>query len=194
MARPYIRVPGIPGFDPTKLPFWDIYEREGKADSIQVGGTLAGKFTQGLSGGQRKLLLFDLICQRTAEQRDLLIVLDEPFSGVTDGFVPFIKERLEDLRGRHNVILVTNDHVEMLKEMADNIITVSAVDRSVVKLNDREHVDREKVMLALAIGEKYMYRSSNEDLRFFLDVEVLHSAGLRQIGIFAMFTFTLCTY
>ena len=31
----------------------------------------------GLSGGQRKLLLFELIYQRTASEKDLLIVLDE---------------------------------------------------------------------------------------------------------------------
>jgi ABC-type Mn2+/Zn2+ transport system ATPase subunit len=37
----------------------------------------------GLSGGQRKLLLFELIFQRTALQGNLLIVLDEPFAGVT---------------------------------------------------------------------------------------------------------------
>jgi hypothetical protein len=35
----------IPNFDPTRLPFWDTYVREGKADTIQVGGTMAGEFT-----------------------------------------------------------------------------------------------------------------------------------------------------
>ena len=50
MIRPYIVVRKIPNFDPSQLPFWETYEREGKADSIRVGGTLAGKFTQGLSG------------------------------------------------------------------------------------------------------------------------------------------------
>ena len=82
--RPYITVKRIPNFDPTKLPYWKIYESEEKADSIKVGGTMAGEFTAGLSGGQRKLLLFELICQRTANQSELLIVLDEPFAGVTD--------------------------------------------------------------------------------------------------------------
>ena len=89
----------IPNFDPTQLPFWDIYEREKTAATIQVGGTLGGEFTAGLSGGQRKLLLFELIYQRTISSelhpppddkikeknsqpgQLQLIVLDEPFAG-----------------------------------------------------------------------------------------------------------------
>jgi ABC-type lipoprotein export system ATPase subunit len=81
-VRPYVTVSKIPHFEPTGLPYWDIYEREGKAATIQVGGTMAGEFTAGLSGGQRKLLLFELIFQRTQSQSDLLIVLDEPFAGM----------------------------------------------------------------------------------------------------------------
>jgi ABC-type nitrate/sulfonate/bicarbonate transport system ATPase subunit len=81
--RPYIAVSKIPNFDPTSLPFWKIYEHEGKAGIIQVGGTMAGEFTAGLSGGQRKLLLFELIYQRTMNQKQLLLVFDEPFAGVT---------------------------------------------------------------------------------------------------------------
>jgi ABC-type branched-subunit amino acid transport system ATPase component len=57
-------------------------------------------------------------------------VLDEPFSGVTDEFVPWIVGRLEEMRQRHNVLIVTNDHVATLKRMADNTIIVSAIDRS----------------------------------------------------------------
>jgi energy-coupling factor transporter ATP-binding protein EcfA2 len=83
--RPYITVTKIPNFDPTSLPYWDVYVREKKATTIQVGGTMAGEFTAGLSGGQRKMLLFELIFQRTKNQSELLIVLDEPFAGVTDG-------------------------------------------------------------------------------------------------------------
>ena len=82
--RPYITVRKIPNFDPTKLPYWKIYENEDIAESIKVGGTMARVFTAGLSGGQRKLLLFELISQRIANQSELLVVLDEPFAGVTD--------------------------------------------------------------------------------------------------------------
>ena len=53
--RPYIAVTKIPNFDPTKLPYWSIYENEEKAATIKVGGTMAGEFTAGLSGGQRNL-------------------------------------------------------------------------------------------------------------------------------------------
>lgn len=60
-VRPYVVVTAIPNFDPTELPYWHIYEKEGTAAKIKVGGTMAGEFTAGLSGGQRKLLLFELI-------------------------------------------------------------------------------------------------------------------------------------
>ena len=43
--RPYVTVSKIPNFDPTKLPYWDIYEREGTAATVKVGGTMAGEFT-----------------------------------------------------------------------------------------------------------------------------------------------------
>lgn len=85
-ARPYIPVNGIPNFDPTQLPYWDIYQREGTAETIKVGGTMAGEFVAGLSGGQRKLLLFELVRQRVARQsEDLLIALDgkKPILGVS---------------------------------------------------------------------------------------------------------------
>lgn len=75
--RPYVTVSKIPNFDPQGLPYWDIYQREEKDKTIRVGGTMAGEFTAGLSGGQRKLLLFELIHQRIMkDQSDLLVVLD----------------------------------------------------------------------------------------------------------------------
>jgi hypothetical protein len=43
--RPYVTVSKIPNFDPSGLPYWEIYEREGKDSTIQVGGTMAGQFT-----------------------------------------------------------------------------------------------------------------------------------------------------
>jgi ABC-type Mn2+/Zn2+ transport system ATPase subunit len=107
----------------------------------------------GLSGGQRQLLLFELMYQRTASHSNLLLVLDEPFAGVTDDFVPWIVGRLNEMRRLHNVLLVTNDHVETLKELADNTIIVSAIDRSKVQVNRINDVDREKCILALSVGE-----------------------------------------
>jgi ABC-type uncharacterized transport system ATPase subunit len=109
----------------------------------------------------------------------MLICLDEPFSGVTDDFVPFFKQRLKALGEKHNILLVTNDHVDLLKEMAENIITVSSIDRSVVKLNDQEGVDREKLIIALAVGESYKYDSVDAGLKFFWDVEVVSNGDLR---------------
>lgn len=189
--RPYIPVSKIPNFDPTRLPYWDIYVREGKASTIKVGGTMAGEFTAGLSGGQRKLLLFELICQRTASQSDLLIALDEPFAGVTDDFVPFIVERLDEMRKKHNIVLVTNDHIETLTRMADNTITVSAVDRSIVKVNDMEGVDRQRTIFALSIGDDFDFKATDKDLSFFFDVELFSNAAWVGLAIFSSFCFGL---
>jgi hypothetical protein len=190
-ARPYIKVTSIPNFDPTALPYWDIYQREGTASTIRIGGTIAGEFIAGLSGGQRKLLFFELVRQRIAGQSDLLIALDEPFSGVTDDFVPFIVERLQEMRQQHNILLVTNDHVATLTGLADNTLQVSAVDRTVVRINNREAVDREKAIMALSIGDPYVYKTGMTDIKFFFDVEVLSNSSLLAIIAFTLFLFSM---
>lgn len=155
---------------------------------------MAGAFTPGLSGGQRKILLFELIVQRTLDHEPLLIVLDEPFAGVTDDFVPWIVGRLKLLRERHNVVLVTNDHVHVLTDLADNTITVSALDRSVVNINQmRQPVGRDKAMLALSSrGGDYHYpKATQSDLQFFFDVEIRNSSSLLGTFGFASFFFLL---
>ena len=174
-----------------QLPYWDIYVKEKKDKSIIVGGTIAGQFMAGLSGGQRKLLLFELIYQRTASQDNLLIVLDEPFAGVTDDFVPFVVKRLNQMRKKHNILLVTNDHVDTLKAMADNTVTVSAIDRSKVKVNGKEGVDRELALLAMSIGDDYKHTSNNQDLQFFRQVEFSKQGGIPFVAAFAVFAFGL---
>jgi hypothetical protein len=222
VLRPYITVSKIPHFDPRCLPYWSTYEKEGKAGTIQVGGTMAGKFTgevseipqstcpprkssshcscilaaAGLSGGQRKSLIFELICQRIAGQSDLLLVFDEPFAGVTEDFVPFIVQRLNELRRHHNVLLVTNDHVEMLKNIADNTIVISATDRSVVQVNGLNRVNREKVILALSMGNDFVYNASWDGLRFLLNVEVVNNRDLMGVAVFSVlaFSFFLATF
>jgi hypothetical protein len=157
-----------------------------------VGGVLAGKFMAGLSGGQRKILLFELISQRTALQDNLLIILDEPFAGVTDDFVPFIVERLNEMRKKHNVLLVTNDHVETLKKMADNTITVSAINRSKVRINRmKEGVDRNLAILAMAIGGDYNHNVNADDILFFGKVELSKNGGIPSVALFAVFMYGL---
>jgi ABC-type lipoprotein export system ATPase subunit len=183
--RPYIEVRKIPGFDPEALPFWPIYRKENP--KIRIGGTMAGQFTAGLSGGQRKLLLFELIYQRTKSSSDLLIVLDEPFAGVTEDFVPFIVERLNAMRQTHNILLVTNDHVGTLTDMADNTLTVSAVDREHVKVNARMKVDREVSLLAVSSGKDYVHTAASADIRFFMDVEVFGSQTIKGIAAYTIF-------
>ena len=183
--RPYIPVRKIPDFDPTQLPYWNLYsqkklEEAGGAKNasynpdVKIGGTMAGEFVTGLSGGQRKMMAFELVRQRTSSQSDLLIVLDEPFAGVTDDFVPFITARLEEMARKHNLVLVTNDHVGVLTEMADSTITVSAIDRSKVLVDGKSH-ERELALHALAKGESYEHNYGSRDLRFFVKTELITS-------------------
>ncbi|KAL7473616.1 hypothetical protein ACHAXS_014099 [Conticribra weissflogii] len=145
----------------------------------------------GLSGGQRKLLLFELIFQRTSSQHNLLIVLDEPFAGVTDEFVPFIVDRLNSMREKHNILVVTNDHVETLKRMADNIVTVSAIDRTKVKINYCEGVDRNLALQSMSIGDDYVHNSNGDDLKFFARVELSRSGGIPGVTAFTIVAYCL---
>jgi len=189
--RPYIAVKKIPSFDPTALPFWEIYLKEEKDQKILIGGTMAGEFTAGLSGGQRKILLFELIRQRIRNQAGLLLCFDEPFAGVTDDFVPYIVEVLNEMRLKHNVLLVTNDHVATLTGMADNTITVSALDRTKVKINGKEGIERDFSLHAVATGKEYTHETSKDDLWFFFDVEVLSNPALAGVAGFTTFVMIL---
>lgn len=179
-VRPYIQVRKIPNFEPSRLPYWDLYANktvEGGAKNasynpaIKIGGTMAGEFTAGLSGGQRKMMLFELVRQRTESSNDLLIVLDEPFAGVTDDFVPYITSVLEEMRTKHNILLVTNDHVGTLTKLADSTITVSAIDRAKVLLNGVSY-EREVALHAVAVGNEYQHHAGSQDLLFFANTEL----------------------
>ena len=200
--RPYIPVTKIPSFEPAQLPYWKLYSdqtHEGGAKnvsynpSIKIGGTMNGEVTAGLSGGQRKMMLFEMVRQRTSAQSDLLIVLDEPFAGVTDDFVPYIKERLQEMRQKHNILLVTNDHVATLTGMADSTITVSAIDRSRVLINGVSY-EREYTLHAVAKGGSYVHAAGKQDLWFFVQTELLtspHVAGAIGFTVFTMILFLL---
>ena len=192
-VRPYIQVRKIPNFEPSRLPYWDLYAKktvEGGAKNasynpaIKIGGTMAGKFTAGLSGGQRKMMLFELVRQRTESSNDLLIVLDEPFAGVTDDFVPYITSVLEEMRTKHNILLVTNDHVGTLTELADSTITVSAIDRAKVLLNGVSY-EREVALHAVAVGNEYQHHAGSQDLLFFANTELFTNP---QVGSTIAFT------
>ena len=133
------------------------------------------------------MLLFELVRQRTSSQSGLLIIFDEPFAGVTDNFVPFIVDRLNEMRQKHNILLVTNDHIDTLKKMADSIITVSAVNRSRVDVNGSSH-DRKLALLAVSDCLRYQHKAGNQDIRFFMQTELLTSP---QVGASLGFTFFL---
>jgi ABC-type branched-subunit amino acid transport system ATPase component len=106
---------------------------------------------EGLTRDQRKLLLFELTYQQTVGQSNLLLVLDEPFTGVKMDDVPFLVDRLNDLRERHYVLIATSDHTDTLKAIADVTVQLSTVDRSTVQVNGLTSVARQKAILALCM-------------------------------------------
>ena len=116
--------------------------------------------------------------------------MDEPFAGVTDDFLPFIIERLNEMRKKHNILLVTNDHIVALKNLSDDVITVSATDRSIVKVN-RVEKDREAALLATSTGDEFIHTTNKQDIKFFWKVELSRYGGLVQCFILAIFSFGL---
>ena len=112
-------------------------------------------------------------------------------STIPDDFVPFVVDRLNKLRRQHNILLVTNDHVETLTKMADNTITVSAIDRTKVKVNDEEGVDRNLVLIALSVGYEYEYQDADADRKLFIEVEITSNKAIRAILAFTLIAFTL---
>jgi hypothetical protein len=94
------------------------------------------------------------------------------------------------LRQQHNILLVTNDHVETLKELADNTIIVSAIDRSTVEVNSLSNVNREKAILALSVGDEFVYEASSADFKFFFDVEIASNGALVGVAAFTVFAFS----
>jgi hypothetical protein len=95
------------------------------------------------------------------------------------------------MRRLHNVLLVTNDHIETLKELADNTIILSAIDRSKVQINHLNDVDRDKCILALSVSDEFVYNGTSADLKFFFDVEVANNGALLGVAAFTIFTFGL---
>lgn len=153
-VRPDVKVCDIPDFDPSSLPFWGLYESEGLASSVKVGGLLGGEYIAGLTLGQHKILLLEMLCQHTLSQRKLSIALDEPFEGVSDDHVPFLVDRLNRLREKHNILLTTCDHIKTLSEIADITLGMSSFDRHLIKVNNRDYVAREKAISALSVFDR----------------------------------------
>ncbi|GMH86230.1 hypothetical protein TL16_g10480 [Triparma laevis f. inornata] len=180
--RPFIVVNKIPNFDPSALPFWNLYEEENVNVVVELLVTQK----------QQHTINNKPLTNTSQHNQDLLICLDEPFAGVTDDFVPYLKNRLSSMSQNHNVLLVTNDHVQAMKEMAKNSIVVSAIDRSFVSVNDMDKVNREVALNAVSNGNDYVHENSKDDQRFFFEVEVFSLAGgLGAVAGFTVFAMTM---
>ena len=76
--------------------------------------------------------------------------------------------------------------------MADNTIVVSAIDRTTVQVNGfLNKVSREKAILALSVGDEFIYNGASADLKFFFDVEVVNNGALLGVAAFTVFAFSL---
>jgi len=82
------------------------------------------------------------------------------------------------MRKKHNLLVVTNDHVQVLVQLADNTITVSAIDRAKVRINDHNAVDRTIVLEAISLGQENGHQTSSSDFKFFWDIEVRENKSL----------------
>ena len=91
---------------------------------------------------------------------------------------------------KHNLVLVTNDHVDVLTKMADSTITVSAIDRSKVLVDGKTH-ERELVLHALAKGVGYEHSIGSRDLKFFAMTELITSPHIHISLGFAVFLMAL---
>jgi hypothetical protein len=75
--------------------------------------------------------------------------------------------------------------------MADNTITVSAIDRRKVQINGKERIDRNMALLAASIGDGYKYNTNNKDLEFFRNVEFSKNSGILDVVVYATSLFGL---
>jgi energy-coupling factor transporter ATP-binding protein EcfA2 len=179
--RPHLKINDVRNFDPSGLPYT-------ASDTTRVGGTYNGTHIPGLSGGQRKMFIFELIKQRTVDEKDLLIVLDEPFAGVTDQFEGWIIEQLRILQSRHRILVVTNDHIDAIRNISDNVVTVSGKDRSQVLINGTA-VTRQTALTSLTAGDSKPRNTSFElaEVMCFCKTELLESTFLIQTAVVSVF-------
>jgi hypothetical protein len=106
--------------------------------------------------------------------------------------VPFIVENLNLMRETHNILLVTNDHVKTLTDLADNTITVSAIDRSTVTVNEMTAVDRELAMHAVASGVDFDHAINDDaDLKFFWSTEIVNNPNIGGVAGFTVFAMSI---
>ena len=108
---------------------------------------------------------------------------------MTDDFVPFITERLAEMARKHNLVLVTNDHVDVLTGMADSTITVTAIDRSRCSWTARRTSG--SWSFALAKGEGYEHNIGSRDLSFFVKTELITSPQIHISLGFTVFSMAL---
>ena len=96
------------------------------------------------------------------------------------------------MRETHNILLVTNDHVKTLTDLADNTITVSAIDRSTVTVNEMTAVDRELAMHAVASGVDFDHAINDDaDLKFFWSTEIVNNPNIGGVAGFTVFAMSI---
>ncbi|MFC7020335.1 MULTISPECIES: ATP-binding cassette domain-containing protein [Haloarcula] len=111
----------------------------------QLGFDLpVNKQAQLLSGGERQILAF----ARAIYPDPPILVLDEPFTALSEDIINKLMDTINDLKDDHSILIVSHN-LEMVREIADRIIVMRRGEK-VADLSGEE-IEREDI-LRLMIG------------------------------------------
>jgi ABC-type sugar transport system ATPase subunit len=111
----------------------------------QLGFDLpVNKQAQLLSGGERQILAF----ARAIYPDPPILVLDEPFTALSEDIINKLMDTIDDLKEDHSILIVSHN-LEMVREIADRIIVMRRGEK-VADLSGEE-IEREDI-LRLMIG------------------------------------------
>jgi ABC-type sugar transport system ATPase subunit len=102
------------------------------------------KETRLLSGGQRQILSF----ARAIYPDPPILVLDEPFTALSEDIINTLMETIDELKEDHSILIVSHN-LEMVREIADRIVVMRRGEK-VADLSGDE-IEREDI-LRLMIG------------------------------------------
>jgi hypothetical protein len=141
-------------------------------DKQRFGGEIMpGAIVKGLSGGQRKLCLCAHVNQVVlASSAPLLVVLDEPFAGVTTNYIPFQLDLIDDWsRKGHTIVVIDNDHHEHTTQQGWKRIELDL--RKVVRYNGQTI---EIPVPLLPVDRRPVASKYRQDLTLFLKNELFN--------------------
>jgi energy-coupling factor transporter ATP-binding protein EcfA2 len=159
------------------------------SNKTRIGGTIIdGLVVKGLSGGQRKIFIFahvNVIISKSAQK--LLVVVDEPFAGVTSNYVPFMTGLISNWVGNgHTVLVIDNDHHEHTMAMGWHLVKI---DNRKVKLINGKNTD---VAIPMTPRQRTpLPRDSARSVYLYVRHDVFNSANMSNTRVMQGLTFSL---